>query len=396
VEIVPPVLGVVPQGWQRVFAKVLAKQPQQRYSTCIAFIRDLMDVTTEIDKDDRRELLGILHLPSGEPAMPPLLSKAHDETAPVPSDHRRSRAPLMIAAAAALAVGGGGAWLFLKGRGAESFQLNTHPPNAQVYVDEKLQEGLSPMVIALRPGQKLRIERKGFIKQEMVHVAGKALPSVVKLEPVIREILIQSVPAGATVNVDGEIRGITPVKVLWNEGEKVKLTLSKGDLVFPQDYEPGETPEGKILGLGGEGEKQRVIDAKSDGFLRVAGAYPVRAKVDGKDMGELTGSSQTPLPPGKHKLELSAPKVFYRAVQTVTIQPGQTTSIPLPALARIQIETFPGSDMILIDGQPTGVESTGSDSITVAKGTHVIGFARKPTKHTVEVTGDGKLPKIKL
>ena len=395
VEIVPPVLGVLPDGWHRVFAKVLAKQPLDRYPTCIAFARELMEVTTEIGKDDRRELLGILHLPVAEPAAP-IIRPVHAEPPPLAAEHRRSRAPLMIAAAALIALGGGGAWLFLLGRGGETLQVRTEPEKAKVYVDGKLQENLSPLMVSLRPGQKLRIERKGFRPQEFPFVSGQALPKVLKLEPVIREILIQSFPSGATVNLDGENKGTTPLKVVWNEGEKVKLTLSRGDLVFPQDYEPGETPEGKILQLGGDGETQRVIDAGSDGFLKVAGAYPVRVKVDGKDIGELGAAGQHPLPPGKHKLELSAPKVFYRSTQTVTIQPGQATSIALPGLVRVQIETHPGSAFILIDGQPTSVESTGTDSITVAKGTHVISFTSSPTKQTVEVTQDGKLPKIKL
>jgi acetyl-CoA carboxylase carboxyl transferase subunit alpha len=38
VEIVPPVLGVIPDGWHRVFSKVLAKHPKDRHASCTAFV----------------------------------------------------------------------------------------------------------------------------------------------------------------------------------------------------------------------------------------------------------------------------------------------------------------------------------------------------------------------
>jgi hypothetical protein len=302
----------------------------------------------------------------------------------------------MIAAAALLALGGGGAWLFLTGRGAEKLQVTTSPEQAQIYVDGKLQEALSPTVIALRPGAKVRIERKGFQPRELAFVPGQPLPKV-DLEPVIGPVLIESVPAGATVNIDGQAMAeVTPVTIAWNQSKKVRLTLSKGQLGTALDYEPGETPQGQILKLVAEGEKQQIIDARSDGTLKLAGSFAVRAKVDGKDIGELNASSQVPLPPGKHRVELSSAKVFYKATHSVQIQAGQVSTISLPGVASIQIETFPGSAMILIDGQPTGVESLGDTAITLTKGTHVIGFVNKTTKQTVEVSADGKLPRIKL
>ena len=395
IEIVPPVLGLVPQGWQRVFGKVLSKQPMDRYPTCIAFIRELMEVTTEIGKDERKELLGILHLPA-EPAAAPIISQVQEEPPPLVTEPRRSRAPLMIAVAALIAVGGGGAWLFTKGQGSETLQISTNPDKAVVFIDGKRQEGLSPAMVTLRAGAKLRVERKGFQPKELVFTPGQ-FPKLLELEPVISEVTIDSIPRGATVNIDGQtLAGTTPLKMQWNQGKKVRLTLSKGDLSNSRDWEPGESPEGQILQLVAAGETSQTIDATSNGSLKVAGTFTVRVKVDGQDIGELGASGQHPLPPGRHKVELSAPKYYYRSTQFVTIQAGQASTIVLPGLAHIQIETFPGSDMVLIDGQATGVESTGTDTITVAKGTHVIGFAKKAAKHTVEVSGDGKLPKIKL
>ena len=66
---------------------------------------------------------------------------------------------------------------------------------------------------------------------------------------------------------------------------------------------------------------------------------------------------------------------------------------PVPPIAGVS--TFPGTGMVTIDGQATGVESDGSTAITVAVGTHVVGFEGKGTKQSIEVRGDQPL-KIKL
>lgn len=395
VEIVPPVLGVLPEGWRRVFAKVLAKYPQDRFDSCIAFVRELMEVTTEIGKDGRRELLGILHLPTGEAAVVPNLAKVQVDAPAAHPSPSRGRAPLMIAAAALLALGGGGAWLLLGRKGTEEQRIVTIPEQAQVTVDGKAQELRTPALVALRPGAKVRLERKGFLPREFTFQAGQTVPPM-ELEPVIGPVRIESLPPGATVNLDGRtLEGVTPMEVNWNQGKATTLTLSRGDQSISRIFEPGETPQGQILKLGAEGEKPQIIDATDKGILRVAGAFPVKVKVDGQDIGELGSSREHPLPPGKHKVELSAPKVFFKDVRTVTVQAGQVSTINLPGLARIQVETYPGAAMVLIDGQPTGIESDGSGTISVARGAHVIGFEKRATKQTVEVTGDQKF-KIKL
>ena len=86
IEVQPPVLGILPGGWQRIFFRALAKKPADRYPSCSAFVKDLMDATTEIEKDDRRELLGIMRM-GGNAPMPPIVSRASDETM---MDHPRS------------------------------------------------------------------------------------------------------------------------------------------------------------------------------------------------------------------------------------------------------------------------------------------------------------------
>ena len=397
VEVQPPVMGLMPEGWKRVFNKVLAKNPQERYSSCALFVRDLMEVTTEIAKDQRRELLGILHVQSGEPVVPPILSKSHDETMLVPtSAGTRGRSSLMIAVAALITLGGGGAWLFLKGRGGQAVQLVTQPERARILVDGKPQDALSPATLMLRPGAHLKLERKGFQPLELDYVPG-SWPATVELLPLVTDVKIESTPPGALINFDGQtLKEMTPAILRWDQSRLHKLTLSaEGGLGFARDFEAGETPEGKILALVASGGKQELLDANAEGFLKIAGGFSVRVRVDGKDVGDLSASSKHALPPGKYKIELSAPKVFFRETRTVTIQAGQPATLALPALAKLTVSTFPGTGNVTVDGQATGVESDGNTPITLAVGTHTIGFEGKTTKQTVEVRAD-LVVKIKL
>ena len=66
VDIVPPVEGLVQDGWQRIFNRVLAKNPADRQGSCSAFVRELLDTTTDLGKTERMQLLG--NLRPGTPA----------------------------------------------------------------------------------------------------------------------------------------------------------------------------------------------------------------------------------------------------------------------------------------------------------------------------------------
>ena len=126
----------------------------------------------------------------------------------------------------------------------------------------------------------------------------------------------------------------------------------------------------------------------------MAGSFSVRIKVDGRDAGEL-GAKGLPLKPGTFRIELSAPKVFYKDTRSVTIRPGQTSPWNLPELARLTVNSFPGTGMVTVDGIPTGVESDGNTPIAMVLGPHVIGFEGKGAKQNVDLKGDQPL-KIKL
>jgi Protein kinase domain/PEGA domain len=397
VEIQPPVLGILPDGWRRVFTKVLAKRPEERHPTCTAFVRDLLDAVMELAKDERRELLGLMRM-NGEAPLPEIVSTSFDETMVVAPPGSRKSTWLWLAALGFIILLGGG-WFLFKGPKGARLKIESMPPGARVFVND-IEVGPTPQSQSLVPGDKVRLELKGHQPVSYQVKPGEVPPSF-RLEPIIREELLDSLPQGATVVLDEKkLEGVTPLKVTWNLGIQHRLTLTKENLHFHMDFDPGDVPDGRAFALAvaatAEARQEPSLDPSAPGFLRLAGGFSVRVKADGKDLGELSPGSKLSLPPGTHRLELGNPLYFYRDNRAVSVVAGQATAITVPGLANLTVETFPGTGKVFVDDQDARIESDHS-SVQVAEGHHVI-TVRGPnsTKHQpIDVNGD-KLLKFQL
>ncbi|WP_306589433.1 serine/threonine-protein kinase [Geothrix sp. 21YS21S-4] len=388
VEVQPPVLGVLPDGWRRVFDRVLAKRPEERPPTCTAFIRDLVDAVVDLGKDDRHEILRLLKW-TGEPRLPEITSPSADETVIMARPARRGLAPLWLGLGAAVLVAGG--WFLFAPKGGR-LRIDSLPAGAQVLVNGA-PAGVTPLSQVLRPGDKVRLELKGHKPVDYAFRAGNA-PAAFALQPVVSEELIDSTPSGATIVLDEKpLEGATPLKVRWNQAQAHRLTLTKGKLGAASDFGPGEVPGGRVFELKeattAETRQEPALDPAAPGALKLSGSFSVRVKVDGKDLGEASPGSKLPLPPGTHKLELASPSHFYKDARTVGVSPGQVVSVALPALATLTVETFPGTGKVLVDGQDAGIESDGS-SVQVTEGRHTVTVrgSRGSKSETVEVKGN--------
>ena len=127
------------------------------------------------------------------------------------------------------------------------------------------------------------------------------------------------------------------------------------------------------------------------GHLKVAGTFPVRIKLESKDLGENPPGKSLEIPVGSHQIELSSPKVFYRETRRITVAPGKTTPLNLPELATVTVNTTPEWGTVTIDGQVTEIESVGERSITLTHGTHLFGIQGKNVKFPFTVQGDGQV-----
>jgi len=196
------------------------------------------------------------------------------------------------------------------------------------------------------------------------------------------------------VILDGRTLGTTPFTVKeWKQGTAVTLTLTKGaDLAFTRDFPPGETPGGQVYKLV-DSATASAVDPNATGLLRVAGGFPVRVKIDGKDHGEL-GAKGEALPPGTYKVDLQNPRFFFHDSRSVTVKPGQTVTVSTPGAGSILVDTFPGVGQVMVDGAATGVESDGSAPIRVSRGSHTITV--KGVRQAVDVNSDNQKVRFKI
>ncbi|GLH66696.1 serine/threonine-protein kinase [Geothrix edaphica] len=390
VEVQPPVLGVLPDGWRRIFDKVLSKRPEDRYATCTAFVRELLDAVVDLGKEDRRELLGLLKM-NGDSPIPEIRSTSFDETMVVARPEPRGSGRIWLAAAALAALAGGG-WFLFQGPKVVRLPIDSQPAGAKVFLNDQA-VGTTPMSQPLRAGDALRLELKGFRPMEYAFKPGEAPPTFT-LAAIVSEELIDSVPPGASVVLDEKpLEGATPLKVSWNHGQPHRLTLTKEKLGYASDFAPGEAPGGRVFelkeGTTADARQEPPLDPNAPGLIRLAGAFGVRVRVDGKDMGDFAPGAKLPLPPGSHKVELASPKHYFKEIRTLSVTAGQTAPLNLPPLATLTVETFPGTGKVLVDGQDAGIESDGS-GVKLTEGRHTV-TVRGPKgskNETVEVKGD--------
>ena len=398
VEVQPPVTGIMPEGWKRVFDKVLSKKPQERHSSCSAFVRDLVDAVADGEQVNRRELMGILRQ-GGEGPLPEIVSRAHDETLLVPQAPGGGSGKWVGLGLGAAAAVGIGLWIAF-GSGGHPVLIKSRPEGATVYINGKKQELSASNNFRLKEGDRVRLEAKGHKpSQEIRYTKDEVFPPEIPLAPIVTRVELLSEPEGAVVVLDSKELGPAPQVVeAWNQGEAHDLTLTRGDLMYTRKFLAGEVPTGilKLEKRASAATAEPPLDPNAKGYLILKGGFSVAVKVDGADRGQLAPGARLELEPGTHKVELAHAKVFFKETRTVTITAGQGSTLPLPGTATLTVETFPGTGRVYIDGLDAGIESDLSP-VTVSHGTHTITVKGARTSKTVtESIGGDRALKFQL
>ena len=152
---------------------------------------------------------------------------------------------------------------------------------------------------------------------------------------------VTSTPTGASVTIDGEAYGTTPLTV-------EELAVGEHEVLL--ESEAGDVR--KTIDIAG-GETLILSEAIFQGFVTVFA--PVRLEIyEGGRLLGTTEESRHMLSPGVHELSLVNERLSYRSSITVEIQPGQvlTQSVQLPnGTVRITAEPWA---MVSVDGESLG------------------------------------------
>ncbi|GEM_PF-3563808 len=230
--------------------------------------------------------------------------------------------------------------------------LETDPPNAEVHVKATgVKLGHTPLLITELPLDTtvLTLSHDGYDPSDISISLSDRIPYMKKesLKSRLAPIFINSVPEGATVYLDGELLGKTPVTRQYLAGNyKVRVQMEGRNTVtdaieiiarqeFSKTYELHESPVTLEIESMPEGATV-FVNGKNQG------AAPLKLK---------------DIPAGTYTVRFTMPK-HLDVEKEATIQPGKEGRVEAKMeknVGVIQVQTKPPGVEVRVDGKPAGV-----------------------------------------
>lgn len=226
----------------------------------------------------------------------------------------------------------------------------TDPAEAFVFCDGEM-KGVSPVTITdLQAGEHLIVIRKdGYYetRKTVVVRAGQRLPLEIKMDPVTGLVLLHSEPEGASVLINGALRGKTPLLLtdLALGRYRVKFQLTGYSPVEIEFVVPNRTPI------------KRMVQLTSDSATLIVSSTPSGAVVnlDGIPKG-ITQCALERIAAGEHLIEVSQPG--YRTYkETVKLAAGERAEINVflkPVPASLVVVSVPPKARVYINNEFRG------------------------------------------
>ena len=266
--------------------------------------------------------------------------------------------------------------------------VNTNPDGVDVFIDGK-KHGSTPVTLQLPTGDhKLELTLGDQTRAIPVKItAGGHVAQFVELPKVaaaVGQLSVKTDPPGATVTVDGQRRGVSPLIV--------------------EDLEPGDHSVGLQNALSSVTEKvtvqagataSLVVPLSAPQGVPVSGWVSVTSPIEMQlfEDGRLVGSSRSDrimMSVGDHSLQIVNDALGYRQSRTVQVSPGRVTPmrVDIPK-GSIALNAAPWAE-VWVDGDRLGETPIGNVSLPI--GTHDVLFKHPDLgeqRHTVTVTLNG-------
>ncbi|MBV1878100.1 MAG: PEGA domain-containing protein [Pseudomonadales bacterium] len=115
-------------------------------------------------------------------------------------------------------------------QGWANISLDSNPAGAEIFIDDLAVSKTPAVVEAIRGSRNIQLKKKGYKTWQTSIVveaeSDQQLASVI-LEKSDGSLSIRSEPAGANININGNYRGQTPVKLILEPGKQYNVQLSR-------------------------------------------------------------------------------------------------------------------------------------------------------------------------
>ena len=172
---------------------------------------------------------------------------------------------------------------------------------------------------------------------------------------------VTSDPPGAKVTVDGERRGVTPMKVQLPPGQHV-VVVSDGKTT---------TTRSVTVAAGGSSTFVAALGpvAASAGWITIESPVELQVLEEGVLLGT-TQAARIMLPAGKHQLDVANSTLGFQSAISVEVQPGKTATVAVPVPnGKLSVNALPWAT-VLVDGRAIG--TTPLANIEIPVGSHEV------------------------
>jgi hypothetical protein len=266
--------------------------------------------------------------------------------------------------------------------------VNTNPDGVQVFIDGK-KRGMTPLTLELPTGDhKLELTLGDQTRAIPVKITqGGQVSQFVELPavaPADGKLSIRTDPPGATVTIDGQRRGVSPLLI---EG------LMPGTHVVGLQNALSSVTEQVTIQAGATASLVVPLSAPQgvpvSGWVSVSSPVEMQLFEDGRMVGT-SRAERIMMSVGDHNLQLVNETLGYRLNRTVQVSPGRVTPMRLdPPKGTLALNASPWAE-VWVDGDRVGDTPMGNISLQI--GSHDVLF-RHPElgeqRHTVTVTMNG-------
>ena len=253
-------------------------------------------------------------------------------------------------------------YLFIKlVRGWGDVEISSNPSGASIF-EKNIKLGVTPVVVPLLEGDhEITVVKEGFkawdgfISTKPDH---DQIYPIIELAPADAELILNSIPSGANITVNGRYRGQSPIKLALSPGIDYEIGLSK----------TGYGSKSRQMQLEAGVSKKITVDLSARLGKVIISVFPTDASIfiDGKV--KITGMKNFDLPSRPHQLEV-VKRGYESFKRNINPRPGYPQTI--------QVKLLTAEEARLRSISPTITNSQGQIMRRVEPGAFTMGASRR-------------------